>query len=97
MSFATIYVTRENFNWMKVHLRIPRFNINLLSQTQYELLLDAGRFWNTMILTSQKQICLVIQPLICVYEVLLLEAWSRWYFIAFVGEILTFVVKVLLH
>ena len=26
MSFATIYIMRGNFNWMEVHLRIPRFN-----------------------------------------------------------------------
>ena len=26
MSFATVYITWENFNWMKVHLRIPRFS-----------------------------------------------------------------------
>jgi len=26
MSFATIYVTQENFNSMKVHLRMPTFD-----------------------------------------------------------------------
>ena len=30
MSFATIYVMRENFNWIKVHLRIPKFKRTFL-------------------------------------------------------------------
>jgi len=55
MSFATSYVTRETFNWMKVHLRIPRFNhiYFITSPAQYELLLDSNRFWDTPILISQ--------------------------------------------
>ena len=42
---------------MKVHLRIPRFNrIFTASPAQYELLFDSGRFWDTLILISQKKL-----------------------------------------
>ena len=55
-SFATIYVTRENFNWKFVqkfqHLTV----FFTTSPAQYELLFNSGRFWDRLILINQKNL-----------------------------------------
>jgi len=63
VSLATIYVTRENFNWMKVQLRIPRFN-----RIFYYIPCSVWTFIRLRYVLrhtdsdEQKKICLVIQP-----------------------------------
>jgi len=49
MSFATIYMNRENFNWMKVHLRIPRFNRIFYYIPLLLLLLLSMNFYSTQV------------------------------------------------
>ena len=55
MSFVTIYVTRENFN-QKFICEFRDLSVFFTtSPAQYELLFDSGRFWDTLILISQKE------------------------------------------
>jgi len=55
MSFVTIYVTRENFNWKFIWEFQDLTVFFTTSPAQYELLFDSGRFWDTVIVISQKK------------------------------------------
>jgi len=55
MSFATIYVTREISTEWKFILEVLNVSVTT-SSAQYELLLDSGRFWGTLILIRHKNL-----------------------------------------
>jgi len=56
MSFATIYVTRENSTEWKFIWEFQDLTVFFTtSPAQYEFLFDSGRFWDTLILISQKK------------------------------------------